>query len=357
LALLAEFQDDEAAATRLTRALRDGQPLEHAAECIRREHAEAADHEKIRAGLEADGITITDELPPGASMLAHLLHDGEPVTTVTHGQCPGRGAFFTSWDIRNPAHYCADPVAHGHSSRYSVPLTADGAGTSGAARDGAYPSPPHPGPPDPGRRIVVQGNRAWAAAAEVRKRWLHGQLFTRRTASPEIARFIARQLLTMPAALRSSLASAHSTELFSEITGRQAHLALKSCDSSPAAQLPLLMLGPVVVAYEHEMTGESGKATWRPERYSPCPRQDAGRYLAFLASLGYQLSGIEQAVADGTPYTGDTPPGDALTDGGDPAGPGTGDDSAAGETSGVPGSSIPPDSSPDNADDQGQAVA
>ena len=50
-----------------------------------------------------------------------------------------------------------------------------------------------------------------------------------------------------------------------------------------------------------------GKNTWRPDRYSPCPRNQAGRYLAFLASLGYQLSDIEQVVAGGASYAGDTP--------------------------------------------------
>jgi hypothetical protein len=53
------------------------------------------------------------------------------------------------------------------------------------------------------------------------------------------------------------------------------------------------------------------KNTWRTDRYSPCPRNEAGRYLNFLAGLGYQLSGIEQAVADGTPYTGETTFGDS----------------------------------------------
>ena len=75
------------------------------------------------------------------------------------------------------------------------------------------------------------------------------------------------------------------------------------------ARLPLLMLAPIAVAYEGEMTGADAtrRATWRTDRYSPCPRKDAGRYLAFLASLGYQPSAIEQAVADGVPYTGDDP--------------------------------------------------
>ena len=67
------------------------------------------------------------------------------------------------------------------------------------------------------------------------------------------------------------------------------------------------MLGPVVTAYEQAMTEGEGRNTWRLDRYSPCPRDEAGRYLAFLGTLGYQLSDIERAVADGEPYTGDTP--------------------------------------------------
>lgn len=50
-----------------------------------------------------------------------------------------------------------------------------------------------------------------------------------------------------------------------------------------------------------------GRNTWRTDRYSPCPRPAAGTYLAFLASLGYQLSAIESAVTRGTPYAGDEP--------------------------------------------------
>jgi hypothetical protein len=74
--------------------------------------------------------------------------------------------------------------------------------------------------------------------------------------------------------------------------------------------------------------GGEGKNTWRTGRYSPCPRQHAGQYLTFLAAAGYQLSSIEQAVADGTPWTGGTEPAGSLpadpAPAGDPA-------SAAGE--------------------------
>ena len=91
------------------------------------------------------------------------------------------------------------------------------------------------------------------------------------------------------------------------------------CDTAPAGRLPLLMLGPIVTAYEHAMTEGDGRNTWRTDRYSPCPRAEAPAYLTFLASLGYQLAGIEQAVASMTPYTGETRAGDPIT--GEPAEP------------------------------------
>ena len=67
---------------------------------------------------------------------------------------------------------------------------------------------------------MIQGNREWKAAAEVRRRWLGTQLFGRRTAPREAAQFVARQLLAMPDPLRSGLAAAHSMVSFTEITGR-----------------------------------------------------------------------------------------------------------------------------------------
>jgi ParB family chromosome partitioning protein len=72
------------------------------------------------------------------------------------------------------------------------------------------------------------------------------------------------------------------------------------------------MLAPIATTYEQAMTEGEGKNTWRTDRYSPCPRPEAGRYLAFLASIGYQLADIEQAVAGNVPYAGDTPPDEPL---------------------------------------------
>ena len=87
----------------------------------------------------------------------------------------------------------------------------------------------------PARRLVIEGNKAWKAATEVRKRWLATQLFARRTAPREAALFVARQLLTMPDPLRSGLATAHGRLLFSEITGQDAASWLETCDTAAAA--------------------------------------------------------------------------------------------------------------------------
>ena len=67
------------------------------------------------------------------------------------------------------------------------------------------------------------------------------------------------------------------------------------------------MLAPILAAYEHALSVAAGSQdTWQDTRFSPCPYADAGVYFSFLASIGYQLSEIEQAVADGTPWTSDS---------------------------------------------------
>lgn len=320
LTILAEFQDDPEAFARLVDAASYSDTLEHHAQRLRLERVERAEHERLRAELEGTGIAVTDTLPPGAQTLANLQHDGEELTADSHASCPGRGAFFRTYDLINPVHYCADPDAHGHASASAASgITSwPGSGNNSGLPDG----PAAPGPGDSSqdaaaeaaaRRLVMQGNRSWKAAAEVRHRWLASQLFARRSAPREVSAFVATQLLTMPDPLRSGLSTAHSRAEFAEIIGQQASHLLDSCAAATASKLPLLMLAPIVTAYEIAMTEGEGKSTWRPDRYSPCPYAEAGRYLAFLASLGYELSAIEQSVAEARPYTGDTPPSDPLS--------------------------------------------
>jgi ParB family chromosome partitioning protein len=325
LAILAEFQDDAHALSQLMNSAAYHDSLEHQAERLRQERAERARHEKLRAELEADGLTITDSLPPGALLLTFLRHEGEQFTAESHATCPGRGAYFQNWDLETPVHYCSDPGRYGHQ-RPGDASPEESSGVSSAS-DLVSPAATGTGVPGAGpaalpaedpevavaRRLVIEGNRAWRAAAEVRHRWQAGQLFARRSAPREVDMFVAGQLLTMPEVLRRFLSSANLSAVFATVTGQQAAQLTESCAKAASRRLPLLMLAPIAVAYEHALTvAAGGQDTWRDNRYSPCPYGDAGAYFTFLASIGYQLSVIEQAVADGTPYTGDTPDDDTL---------------------------------------------
>jgi ParB family transcriptional regulator, chromosome partitioning protein len=180
------------------------------------------------------------------------------------------------------------------------------------------------------------------------------------------ARFVAVQLLAMPEPLRRSLAAAPGLALFTEVTRQPAASWLEIADTTATARLPLLMLTPIVTAYESALGGGDGCDTWRPDRYSPCPRGNAGTYFAFLASVGYELSVIEQAVADGVPYTGEPPVGLVLDVDSDRSvadgATGPADTSpGASDPDGTPVDADPDDStgdgSPDNAADRPGPVA
>ena len=94
LALLAEFDSDQEAVAKILEALRHGYTVEYGAERIRQDHAEAAEHERLRGELEAAGTPVASELPAGAVRLTSLTHDGEDLTPEAHATWPGRGAYF-----------------------------------------------------------------------------------------------------------------------------------------------------------------------------------------------------------------------------------------------------------------------
>src|ERR1019366_4844931 len=154
LALLAEFDGDPAAVAKLLEAFRYGATAEYVAERMRQDRAEAAEHQRLAAELEAAGILVTDELPEGAARLSALTHDGEDLTAETHAACPGRGAYFPSWNPLHPVHYCASPGEYGHTMQ--ALLRPGGAAARGVAPAALPDDPPADTPPDPGRKLVIQ---------------------------------------------------------------------------------------------------------------------------------------------------------------------------------------------------------
>jgi ParB-like chromosome segregation protein Spo0J len=89
LALLAEFdtdqETDQEAVAAILEALRRGYAVEYVAERIRQDRAEAAEHERLRAELEAAGTQVTDDLPDGAIRL-----NGLPDSRFGAGDCTVR---------------------------------------------------------------------------------------------------------------------------------------------------------------------------------------------------------------------------------------------------------------------------
>jgi ParB family transcriptional regulator, chromosome partitioning protein len=316
LALLAEFDDDTAAVDRIMTDICNGRTGQHAAERIRQERADTAQHEQLVAQLTADGYTVTEELPPNGCMLHALLHDGEDLTPEKHGQCPGRAVYFGPYQPLHPRHFCTDPEANGHASRYQSPvplpdLTGGSTDIDGAAADTGTGTGSTQAP-DPQRKLVIEGNRAWVAARTVRKRWLADTLLARRTAPKEALPFVTAQLLAMPGALRDAITRAPRSPLFDQLTGGT--IRPDTAGAWTAGRLPLALLAVIATAYEDRMDGDAGRATWRTDqRFTQCNREEAGAYLRFLASAGYELSPVEQAVADAVPYTGERPDSQLVT--------------------------------------------
>ncbi|MGP3920565.1 ParB/RepB/Spo0J family partition protein [Nonomuraea sp. 10N515B] len=299
LALLEEFDGDEQALAEIDALISQwGHSSRHAIERVRRDRQEAAAHAQALAELEAAGIPVTEDEPPGAVRLSRLAASVEGFDPAQHADCPGRGAFFYSWRQEQPELYCSSPERHGYTPPPVITLP-----PSARAKDD--------GPP---RKVVLQGNRAWTAAATVRQEWL-ASFFTRKSAPKPVARFITRVLNDMPAPVRDKLGSASMCTLYGKLGG-PADLEAALATATPG-RLALLQLLPIAVAWEYQMSAASSecKNTWREGRYSPCSRADAATWLRFLVTelgpeLGdkaYDPAPIEKSLIDGVPYRGDTP--------------------------------------------------
>jgi ParB family transcriptional regulator, chromosome partitioning protein len=346
LALLAPFEDDPDAMTRILEAVEYGQPLAYVVQKVHDERQASARRDQLIADLEANGVTVLDHAPDGATSLYMLRPDqdtredegpgtdspgGSPdadsesddtasddgstdtevrdeMDPAAHASCPGAIAVLRSWQ-QEPSWYCLDPDKHGHAPKDQSRLTP---ARPDGARDDAGPVDDNSGS-DPSRKLVIEGNKAWDAAGKVRHRWLAE--FLARKAPPAgsgtmVPQFVATQILTMPLPLCQALGGIGNTDIYQRLSGP------KPDETTSAAQprLWMLALAPIAAAYEDQMTGTStSRATWRTDRYSQCPHADAGSWLSFLDRCGYPLSPIEQAVADSLPYQGDTPDGDQAT--------------------------------------------
>ncbi|MET8142721.1 ParB N-terminal domain-containing protein [Sphaerisporangium sp. NPDC005288] len=206
LALLKPFEDDPEALEAIHR--RWYGPLKYTVQRLLDEREAKSCRAKMIDDLEQSGITITADLPDGAMPLRRLMNGDQEMDLDAHASCPGRGAWIAPWTGASPNHYCLDPVAYGHVFAETGTITPPPPAEPSPAAQAAEPAD---------RKIVIEGNKAWAAAGTVRQQWLREFLSHKtppKNVAATIARFVTEQLVTMPEPLCRALAGARHSELF-----------------------------------------------------------------------------------------------------------------------------------------------
>ncbi|WP_068158080.1 ParB/RepB/Spo0J family partition protein [Rhodococcus phenolicus] len=130
------------------------------------------------------------------------------------------------------------------------------------------------------RREVVENNRAWTAATEVRRTWLAQQL-TRKSAPKGTAAFVATALIQWP-----HVPSAYHARVLTEQTMPTTDTLAKLA-AAPDARALVLLRAHILTAFESQLNKEH----WRT------PTPFAQFYLRGIAAQGYTLSDIERRAA------------------------------------------------------------
>lgn len=301
-AVLAEFADDAAARDTLLAAARDGQ-FTHTAQRLRDDRKSAEERDALTTVLTAEGVRVVERPAyedKDVVRVGGLLHDGEQVTPDNHATCPGHAAYLSpAWEYPDgetgtapaltyrPEYVCTDWKANGHTT----------------ARSGAPAPTTEQAKAE--RRRVVENNKAWRSATEVRRQWLR-QLLQRKTAPKGTVTFVLSCLAAGDHELRRSMERDHLTtrDLLGDGTTPTPPAAFATAlerAGDQRAQVYLLAL--VLGAYEDA----AGSHTWR----HPVPAMR--RYLTALETWGYELADVEKLVtaSPGSAHDEDEQPGDA----------------------------------------------
>jgi ParB family chromosome partitioning protein len=307
-AYLAEFDDDPAAVKALVTAAKSGENTAHVAQRFRDQRDTTQAIAALTTQLKDAGVAVIGEPPYDEKTirrLEHLRHDGQPLTTDSHADCPGHAAYVTrSWGEHKAeaVYVCVHPRIHGHTDLTSRTPSSGGAMTDEQKAE---------------RRTVVANNEAWRPAEKVRRAWLRDFL-ARRTAPKGSAGFVATALAHGDHALSRAFTNGshrardlfrlgHLTDEPDDSTDRQRGKTLTGLlDGASDNRALVVALGIVLAAYEDAWSTD----TWR----RPGPAD--ARYLMFLTANGYTPSAVEQLVLGAPIAAADNDAEDAGPNGG-----------------------------------------
>jgi len=279
-AVLAEFEgDDDAIAALLDAAERDS--IAHEASRLRRHRAAAQALATAQQDLTEQGIAVLDEAPWGyfydghgpAAPLRHLDVDEEQHTT-----CPGHAVLLSAsaWGDEptvSTTTLCTAWKEHGHSvtGPYANTATSGGPMTDDEKAE---------------RRTIVENNKAWRAATDVRRTWL--ATFAQRKTAPKDA----------PVFLAHALAGRRAEDGTTDRKGITTELLGTGWRAIPATPAKAMVRALGIALAGHEVT-YADVHTWR--------HVDAATllYLRTITAWGYQPSEVEQAILDNAAETAD----------------------------------------------------
>ncbi|MFF9016155.1 ParB N-terminal domain-containing protein [Streptomyces sp. NPDC014870] len=297
MAALSEFVDDVEALAAITEAAAkpdaDERDIDWAIAVQRTKRDKREKAEKHRAALEEAGERIRDaeELPERAVAVWRL----RGINAEEHAQCKGNVWVFddTMGDRYEP--YCTAPGLYGHVT------------PGGSTGGGQTKSHDEQEAERAARAAVKKGNLDWDAAEAVRRKWLT-DLIKRRNLSKATANalvaHVSEALLAGTWGVSDDLNKDATTEILAELVGLTGHQGkvrnrfaeILSKDPRRAAQYQFAAIAAV---REKSAT----RAAWRTDgQQSDWVRTPTRAWFKVLNSLGYQLTPIEQSVADGEPY-------------------------------------------------------
>lgn len=269
-AVMADLGTDEDTIARLNDAAERGM-FDHTAERIRQDRERAEAIQVATDDLTARAVPILDETP------WDYYYDGRgaaaPLTALDldeseHATCPGHAAVVEqSWNAGKVTYLCTDWKANGHENARAV------AGASGTMTKDEKED----------RRAVIENNKQWRAAAEVRADWLH--TFAQRKSAPkDAASFILASLATASRAVEDGMSDRKGTT--QKVVGADWRSTAEV--SGPKA----LVRAVSIILAGHEQS-YADVHTWRNVTAT-----DA-RFLRTITSWGYTPSDVERATVLG----------------------------------------------------------
>lgn len=330
-AVVAEFEDDTETVTALIAAAKEGK-FAHVAQTARDRRAEAESKAPIIAELTTQNITVIERptYNDEATLLNRLrTNEGEHLDPDQHVKCEGHAVCLESVEVyTEPNGTVLDVDRWGYIEQWPEghePADEDEA----QARIQActvttewIPEPVCTAPPEHGhitdsewwnrrdsgkkpaaeltetereerkaaRKLVIENNKAWKSAREVRHAWIKNYL-TRKTLPATAGQFIAQTLVANPRLVEDLDAHQIAAEWLAATPadyGRSPAL-LKITDNANDKRALVIALGVVLAGHE----ADSGDGAWRRDGQQSA----TGHYLRFLQTLGYELSDVEDYAA------------------------------------------------------------